>query len=108
MKPIHWRDSGRRDLDDAAAWYAHQGGLALELRFIAAVEASVDLASRHPAVGSTRHAGFAPDLPVPLRFLPVHGFERYLVYYIDLPERIEAIRVWDASRGLAALMEGDE
>ena len=56
MRPIHWRDSARRDLDDAADWYARQGGFLLESGFIAAVESTSLLIRRHPAAGSTRHA----------------------------------------------------
>lgn len=105
MKPIHWRASARCDLDDAAAWYAQQGGSPLELRFIAAVESTAILIRQHPAAGSTRHADEVPDLPAPLRFFPVKQFERYLFYYLDLPTHVEVIRVWNTARGLDALMD---
>lgn len=105
MKPIHWRAAARRDLDDAAAWYAQQGGLPLEMRFIAAVETTAGIAREHPAAGSTRHADYVPDLPTALRFLVVGGFERTLLYFLDLPTHIEVLRVWNAARGLEALME---
>lgn len=104
MKPIHWRTAARRDLDDAAAWYAQQGGLPLEIRFIAAVEAAAGLVCEHPAAGSTRHAEYITDLPVALRFLVVSGFERTLIYYLDLPTHVEVLRVWNSARGLEALM----
>jgi toxin ParE1/3/4 len=42
-----------------------------------------------PGSGSTRHADLAAQLPVPLRFMLVPGFERYLVYYLDLPDRVD-------------------
>ncbi|HAI58986.1 MAG TPA: hypothetical protein DCM32_03805 [Xanthomonadaceae bacterium] len=105
MKPIYWRDAARRDLDDAAVWYGQQGGLPLETRFIAAVEATAGLVGEHPATGSTRHAHHVPGLPTALRFFPVGGFESYLLYYLDLPTHIEVLRVWNAARGLEALME---
>lgn len=104
MKPIHWRQSARHDLDDAAAWYALQGGPSLELRFITAVESTAILIRQHPAAGSTRHADDVPGLPAPLRFFPVKEFERYLFYYLDLPTHVEVIRVWNTARGLEALM----
>ena len=108
MKPIHWRDSARRDLDDAADWYARQGGFLLESRFIAAVEATSLLIRRHPATGSTRHADALTGLPAPLRYFRVRDFEDYLFYYIDLPAHVEVIRVWNTVRGLEALMESSE
>ncbi|MCB1567944.1 MAG: type II toxin-antitoxin system RelE/ParE family toxin [Xanthomonadales bacterium] len=107
MKSVHWREGARRDLDDAAEWYAQQGGETLELRFVAAVESTVLMVRQHPVVGSTRHAGYVTDLPAPLRYFPIRPFESYLIYYIDLPEHIEVIRVWHAARGLDALL-GDE
>lgn len=81
MKPIHWRDSARRDLDDAAVWYARQGGETLELRFIAAVESTTLVIRQYPAVGSTRHADYVSDLSAPLRYFPIRQFESYLIYY---------------------------
>lgn len=105
MRPIYWRAAARRDLDDAAAWYAQQGGFPLETRFIAAVEVTASILCEHPAAGSTRHAEDVPGLPAALRFFPVGGFERYLLYYLDLPAHVEVLRVWNAARGLEALME---
>lgn len=107
MKPLWWRETARRDLTEAVAWYAREGGLTLELRFIAATAAATSLIAQHPGAGATRHAAFIPDLPGLLRFLPVRHFERHLIYYLDLPTHIEVVRLWHASRGLDALM-GEE
>lgn len=98
MKPLRWRPLARRDVDAAADWHASQGGLELELAFISALEAAADLVARHPASGSTRHAGLFPDLPAPLRFLPLKTFERYLIYYLEFGDHVEIVRVWDAAR----------
>jgi len=38
----------------------------------------------------------------------VSSFDRYLVYYFDLPSSIQIVRVWDASRGLDDLLGSDE
>ena len=106
MKPIHWRASARRDLDDATDWYARQGGFLLESRFIAAVESTSLRIRQHPATGSTRHADDVTGLPAPLRYFQVRDFDRYLLYYLDLPTHAEVIRVWDSARGLGVLMGG--
>ncbi len=108
MKPVEWRSQARRDAAEAAYWYARQGGLLLGEAFLAEVDATLESIARHPAIGSVRHAGHASGLPSPLRFLPLRRFDHHLVYYIDLPEHVEVIRVWHASRGLEALMEGEE
>lgn len=105
MKPLRLKEQARRDADEAAAWYADRGGLALELAFADALEAAYDLIRRHPAIGATGHAGHVPDLPAPLRFLLLKRFEQHLVYYLDLSDHVEVLRVWHAARGLAALLE---
>ncbi len=107
MKPLRLREQAKSDADEAAAWYAKQGGLALELAFVDALEAAYGLICRHPRIGSTRHAEHAADLPSPLRFLPLKRFEHHLVYYIELPQYVEIIRVWHASRGLELLIDDE-
>lgn len=107
MKPSHWSPRARRDADAAAGWYAGQGGLALELAFIEALETAKSTIEQHPQLGSLRHSDAMPDLPAPLRFIVVPRFDRHLVYYIDLPTHVEVIRVWHASRGLNALLEDE-
>ncbi len=108
MKPARWRPAARRDADDAAAWYADQGGAALALAFIDALETTINLIRRHPGAGSQRHAALVPGLPAPLRFAPLNRFDRYLVYYLDLPDHVEVIRIWDAARGLGPLLGAAE
>ncbi len=108
MKPLRLREQAKSDADEAAAWYAKQGGLALELAFVDALEAAYGLICRHPRIGSTRHAEHAADLPSPLRFLPLKRFEHHLIYYIELPQHVEIIRVWHASRGLETLIRNEE
>ena len=107
MKPLRLREQAKSDADEAAAWYAKQGGLELELAFVDALEAAYGLICRHPRIGSTRHAEHAADLPSPLRFLPLQRFEHHLVYYIELPQYVEIIRVWHASRGLELLIDDE-
>ena len=108
MKPVEWRPQARRDTAETAYWYARQGGLSLGEAFLAEVDATLDTIARHPAIGSLRHAEHAAELPSPLRFLPLKRFEHYMVYYLDLPDRIEVIRVWHAARGLGALLNEPE
>ena len=103
MTPLHWRPSALDDVDKAAAWYSSHGGVALECAFIDAVAAAAELISRHPAIGSVRHAWLLPELPAPLRFQPLSRFDRHLVYYIEMPEYVDIVRVWHSARGLEKL-----
>lgn len=103
-KPVLQRPQAEADII-AMADYLHDQSPDAALQFIDAVEAACALLSAHPASGSTRHAWLLPELPVQLRFHPLRGFPRVLIYYLDLPEAVDVVRVWDASRGLEALMD---
>lgn len=108
MKPVEWRPQARRDAAEAAFWFSMQGGLPLGEWFLAQVDAGLDRIAGFPGSGSTRHACLMPDLPAPLRFAVLEKFDRYLIYYLDLPTHVEVIRIRDAARGLAALMDEAE
>ncbi|MDA5339567.1 type II toxin-antitoxin system RelE/ParE family toxin [Stenotrophomonas maltophilia] len=109
MKAIEWRTKAEADAADAALWFARQGGLVLGRRFLAELEATLQRIAVFPGSGSTRHADLAAQLPVPLplplRFMLVPGFERYLVYYLDRSDRVDIMRVWCVDRGLDALTQ---
>ena len=104
-KPVRQRPQAAADIVAIADHLSASVGHAVALRFIDAVEAAYALLSAHPASGSPRHAHVLPELPVPLRFHPIKHFDRILIYYLDQPDAIEVIRVWDASRGLDTLLE---
>jgi toxin ParE1/3/4 len=108
MKPVRWRPAAESDVLSGAKWYAKRGGAALANRFIDEVEATIQRLSEHPLVGSTRHADVLPDLDGVLRFFRLQVFQRYLIYFIDHDDHVEVIRVWNASRGLQALMDSDD
>lgn len=103
MRPVRWRPLARSDAIAAAAWYAQQGGLGLELDFIAALQAAVELVAANPAAGSPRHAHLFPELAAPLRVVALHRFERWQMYYLGHEDDIEIVRIWHSARDLAAL-----
>jgi|SRR5699024_4812327 len=103
MKTVEWRVQARRDVAETASWYVEHGGLALGERFLSQVEATLEHLSCFSATGSARHDGIVPGLPAPLRFFPVTQFDQYLIYYLELPEYADVIRIWHAARGLDAL-----
>ncbi len=102
-KPVWQRPQAVADVA-AIVDYLRADAAAAARRFLDAIEAAYALLSAHPASGAPRHAPLLPELPAPLRFHPLKGFERVLIYYLDLPDRVEVIRVWDAARGLEALV----
>lgn len=105
LGPLHWRSAALEDIEALAVYYAGEGGASLGLKFVAALEAAAALIAEYPDGGSRRHTYLFPDLPAPLRFHPLQRFDSVLVYYLSLPRAVEIVRVWNAARGLEALLE---
>ena len=101
MKPLHWHPLARRDADEAAAWYAQQGGLALGLAFTDELQATTGLIFMHPGIGSPRYAAVLNLAG--LRFWPVKGFPQ-LVFYIERDMQLHIWRVLHAQRDIPAWM----
>jgi len=93
------RPAARVDVDEAAAWYAEQGGTLLELRFIDALVTAFAHIARHPASGSSLRA-MPPDVGA-LRFWPLKKFP-YLVFYLPYGADVDVWRVLHAERDIPA------
>lgn len=104
-KVIARRAVARRDIEQSADHYFREGGVALELRFLAAVETAIDHIARHPASGSLRYADLAslPDL----RFWPVQHFP-FLIFYIEHEDRVDVWRVLHSERDLPASLRFED
>jgi toxin ParE1/3/4 len=104
MKPrgIALRPLAPRDAEEAAAYYAGEGGLDLELRFIAALESAFEHIARHPASGSPRYAALARLEG--LRFHPLKGFP-HLVFYLDAGETLDILRILHGERDIPAWLK---
>lgn len=98
-KPVVPRTAANHDVDLAVSWYLQEGGEALALRFIDALERAYGHVSRNPATGSTRYA-HALDLPE-LRIWPLDGFP-YLVFYVERDDHVDVWRVLHAERDIPA------
>ena len=109
-KPVVLRPAADRDLDEMVGFLRRESRQVAQ-RFAEAVAAGARLIGDHPGIGSARHAEICPELPRPLRFHPVAEFPRILIYYVERPDVVEIVRIWDAARGLEALLldpKGDE
>lgn len=89
-KPLIRRKQARRDLEGAADDYFAEGGEALELRFIDAIEHTLNLIADRPAIGSLRYAHALQRSD--LRCFQAKRFP-YLVFYIEFPDRIDVLRI---------------
>lgn len=99
MKPVFWHPLARLDADQAAAWYAQEGGLALELAFTAALQDAVQRLAQHPGIGSQR-CGESLGMPS-LRQWPVHTFP-HLIFYLERDSQLDVWRVLHASTDIPA------
>lgn len=96
------------DIDAAADYYAQEANLDVALRFLGALDQAFERLRGHPQIGAEVRA-IRPRL-AGLRFWPVPGFERYLVFYLPSPDLVEVMRVLHGARDLKELLgvEGDE
>jgi toxin ParE1/3/4 len=105
-KPLVQRPQADADIDQIFL-YLHKRSPRAANQFLDAIQAAYVLLADQPGTGSTRHAEYCPELPCPLRFHPLKDFPRVLIYYMNRPEAVEVIRVWDAARRLEALLQTD-
>ena len=102
-KAVVLRPRAHRDILETFAFLKAESPEAA-VRFRNGVERVVRMLGAHPGMGSMRHAEICPELPAPLRFHPLAEFPRILVYYVERADSVEIVRIWDAARGLEALL----
>lgn len=98
-KPVIRRERARRDLEKAADDYFAE---ALELRFIDAIEHTLNLIADRPAIGLLRYAHVLQRSD--LRCFPAKRFQ-YLVFYIELSDRIDVLRILHGRRDIPAILQ---
>ncbi len=102
---LWFRERALADVEAAAQWYAREAGVDVADAFVAALEAAYARIARNPGIGSPRWAhavGMAG-----LRSLPVGRFP-WLVFYVELEDRIEIWRVLHGARDMPALLAEPE
>ena len=93
----------RRDIVETAIYLEEQNPDAA-MRFLAAVEETLAVLVTMPGIGVARASGH-PRL-AGLRWLPVHGFEKHLIFYCPVDDGIEVIRVLHGARDIKSMFEG--
>lgn len=99
--PVVPRALARADVDEAIAWYLQEGGEAVALGFVDALEQAFTHIGRQPATGSPRYA-HALNLPG-LRHWGLSKYP-YLVFYVKGPDHIDVWRVLHAECDIPAWM----
>jgi toxin ParE1/3/4 len=104
-KPVIPREQARRDVDDAIAFYLHEGAEAAALGFIDALQEAYVHIGLLPTSGSPR---YAHELNLPgLRCWPLNSYP-YLLFYIENADRIDVWRVLHGHRDIPAWMKEPE
>jgi toxin ParE1/3/4 len=102
-KPAVRRSQAQKDLAAAAGHYFAEGGSALEIRFIDAVQAALGRLSTHPGIGSPKYAEI---LSMPgLRVWRMTRFP-YLVFYVEREDALDVLRILNEQRDIPARFAG--
>jgi toxin ParE1/3/4 len=102
MKPVIPREQANWDVDDAIAHYLKEGATHSALGLVDAMEDAYALLGRHPGVGASRYA-YELDIPG-LRSWPLRRFP-YLIFYVELEDRVDVWRVLHNRRDIPSSMQ---
>ena len=96
-KPLILRELAKRDIEEGADFYLAEASEAVALRFIDAVETTINAIRAHPAAGSPR---YSHELNLPgLRSRQLQKFP-FLIFYLDGRDQIDVWRILNATRDL--------
>jgi toxin ParE1/3/4 len=105
MKPVISREQANRDVDDAVAYYLKENTAQAAMGLVDALEDAYALLARHPGLGASRYA-YELDIPG-LRSWPLRRFP-YLIFYVELEDRVDVWRVLHNRRDIPASMQGPD
>jgi toxin ParE1/3/4 len=91
-----------RDLDEQAEYLVQVGTLETGLRFLDAVDITFSFLAGNPEIGTLRKSKI-PAL-AEVRFWPVRGFEKHLIFYRPTANGVEIVRVLHGRRDLESLL----
>ncbi len=101
-KPVVPRRRAHRDVEEAVAHYLAEDARPAALGFIDSLEKAFAHIGRYPASGSPR---YAHELNLPgLRSWPLARYP-YLVFYVELADRVDVWRVLHGERDIPAWMQ---
>ena len=92
-----------QDIEQLAAYYQAEAGIAVALRFVDNAEHAFVQLAQMPRMGA--FLGFLRAPHAGIRRWHIKSFPRLLILYRDLPNGIEVVRVLDAGRDINALFD---
>lgn len=104
-KPVIPRAVAQRDVEDAVDHYMNEASEQVALGFVDALEQAYAHIARHPATGSMR---YAHELNLPgLRSWRLNRYP-FLVFYVEMPDRIDIWRVLHGQRDIPSWLHEEE
>jgi toxin ParE1/3/4 len=90
-----------RDLDEAAAYIQCESSAQRAIRFLRAADSTIAMLAGMPGLGTR----YEPDEPIydGIRFFPISGHRRYLVFYRAAVNGIEVLRVLHGARDIRGI-----
>jgi len=79
------------------------GDEAASIRFVDAVESTIEMLCEHPEIGGRFVTG--RDELLDVRAKPVNGFARFVIFYFDRGNTLEVVRVLVGGQNMDALLE---
>ena len=101
-RTLHRHPQALSDVEESAVFIGQEAPEAA-LRFIEAVEATLRLLTENPELGPARECERSELAG--LRFFPVKGFDKHLIFYRTNRAGIEIIRVLYGTRDIEPLLE---
>lgn len=103
-RQVRIRPRADRDLDDAADYYAKEGGIELAVRFLSAVERTWTMLADRPHSGVTQE-WLASRLRGCRRWQVASPFGAFQVFYCPSDDAIDVVRVLHGARDVLAAFE---
>lgn len=95
MRKIFFRPKASSDLDEQALFIAHDN-LPAAYQLYEACEQTLNKLAKMPRMG--QHYPTREKQLIGIRFFPISGFEKHLIFYIPRKDRIDVLRILYATR----------
>ena len=100
---FHKPYTARKDLTGIFRYYVREAGVSVARRFSTQADATFRRLAEMPGMGAPYDSSY--DHLTDLRFFPVLGFEKYLVFYRLQGNSIEITRILHSARNIEKILE---
>ncbi|MGD0732713.1 MAG: type II toxin-antitoxin system RelE/ParE family toxin [Terracidiphilus sp.] len=105
MKKVRFRPFAWEDVQQSAEYLANEGSVEIAERFLDAVDGLTQRLASLPQMGTP--CRFSNPLLRNVRWSPVPGYRKWLVFYQASDDSIEVIRILHGARDIASILDPD-